>query len=56
MQTIENIVADVAARKKVYVPPQIEVVELEQQPSLLAGSPTQFGSGFRGIDRDEDEW
>ena len=55
MQKIENNVADVATRKKQYVPPQIEVVELAKQSPLLSASITSNGM-FSLEDASEDEW
>jgi hypothetical protein len=45
-----NAVAlDVAAGKKQYVKPQIEVIDLDEQPKLLSAS--NFGAGFSGVNR-----
>ena len=40
------VVLDVATERKKYVSPEIEVIDLDAQPMLLAGSPqysTQWG-------------
>jgi len=44
-----KVVNDVTTKKK-YVKPEIEVIDLDAQPMLLAQS-----AGFMGIDRDIDE-
>ncbi|MBO7439787.1 MAG: hypothetical protein J6T96_11370 [Bacteroidales bacterium] len=55
MQKIENNVADVATGKKMYVPPQIEVVELVKHSPLLSASfPASAGAGMSEIE--EDSW
>ena len=55
MQKIENNVADVATGKKMYVPPQIEVVELVKHSPLLSASfPASAGAGMSEIE--EDTW
>ena len=53
-ENIKNAVADVATGKKQYVKPQIEVIDLDEQPKLLSGS--NFGAKFNDIDRDDEEW
>jgi len=45
----DNVVAlDVATERKKYVSPEIEVINLDSQPQLLAQSavPSRFGAGF----------
>lgn len=55
MQKIENAVVDVATGKKMYVPPQIEVVELVKHSPLLSASyPAGAGAGMNEIE--EDTW
>ena len=56
MQKIEvNAVVDVSMGRKQYVPPQIEVVELDRHAPLLSASQDYSnGAGFRGID--ETDW
>ena len=56
MQKIEsNAVVDVSTGRKKYVPPQIEVVELDKHAPLLSASQSDSrGAGFRGID--ETDW
>lgn len=45
---------DVATKRKKYVSPEIEVINLDEQPKLLAGSPfSPSGVGFDGIDEDD---
>ena len=40
--------------KRKYASPEIEVVNLDEQPKLLAGSPTSsYGASFSGIEDDE---
>ena len=51
----ENVANDVATKRKKYVSPEIEVIDLDEQPRLLAGS-TTHGARFRGVDRDNEEW
>lgn len=50
-----NAVADVATGKKQYVPPQIEVVELDNQASLLITS-SASGSGVFGNGLSDDDF
>jgi hypothetical protein len=45
-----NVVVDVTTLKN-YVPPQIEVVELEHHSMLLKAS--EYGARFRDVDREE---
>ena len=59
MNDLTKVVVDVATQRKKYVPPQIEVVELEPQGSILMASP----GGARGralfgnsLSDDGDEW
>ncbi|MBR4325767.1 MAG: hypothetical protein IKP73_09610 [Bacteroidales bacterium] len=49
-----NAVADVATQRKQYVPPQIEVVELDNQGAILMASNRSFGAGFDGGIDEED--
>ncbi len=52
-----GIVVDATTGKKHYVPPQVEVVELDKHAPLLAASDRQFGARFNDIERDvDDEW
>lgn len=51
---IDNPVANGVATKKKYVSPEIEVIELDEQPKLLSAS--GFGAGFQGVERDDEEW
>lgn len=52
---LSNAVAlDVATGKKQYVKPQMEVVELENQASILMASNRSFGAGFDGGIDEED--
>ena len=55
MQKIENNVADVATRKKQYVPPQIEVVELAKQSPLLSAS-VESSRWFGFEKMESDDW
>ncbi len=48
----ENVANDVATKRKKYVSPEIEVIDLDEQPRLLAGS---TGAKFYDIERDVDE-
>jgi len=56
-QRFENKGAkDVATfgEKMEYVSPEIEVINLDEQPKLLAGSPTSsYGASFSDIEDDE---
>ncbi len=54
---IENkVVNDVTTQKK-YVSPEIEVVYLDEEPKLLAGSTEQYRSnGFEFYDVRRDDW
>ncbi len=50
---VANGVATVRNRMK-YASPEIEVINLDEQPKLLAGSPTSsYGASFDGIEDDE---
>ena len=49
--SVNAVALDVAAGKKQYVKPQIEVIDLDVQPKLLSAS--SYGAGFNSID-DED--
>lgn len=40
----ENVVVDVATRKKPYAAPEIQVYEMEAQSPLLVGSPQYFAN------------
>ena len=55
-ENFDNKVANgVATEKKKYASPEIEVINLDEQPRLLAGS---TGAGFSGVTRgswDEDD-
>ena len=55
MQKIENAVVDVTTGKKMYVPPQIEVVELAEEPRLLCASPA-YSRGFGLDELESDNW
>ena len=46
----ENVANDVATKRKKYVSPEIEVIDLDEQPMLLAQS-----AGFNSIDRTIDD-
>ena len=46
-KSFDKTVADVATQRKQYVPPQIEVVELDNQGAILMAS-TGSGSGTAG--------
>ena len=48
----DNSVANGVATKKKYVSPEIEVVNLDEQPKLLSAS---TGAKFYDIDRDIDD-
>lgn len=52
--SINAVALDVATGKKQYVKPQMEVIDLDEQPKLLSGS--NRGARFNDIDRDEEEW
>lgn len=47
----EPVVADVATQHKHYVPPQIEVVELDMEGAILTSS---YGAHFE--DDEEESW
>ena len=47
-----NVANDVATKRKKYVSPEIEVINLDAQPQLLAGS---TGAKFYDIERDIDD-
>jgi hypothetical protein len=49
-EMIDNKVVNDVTTKKKYVKPEIEAIDLDAQPMLLAQS-----AGFMGIDRDIDE-
>ena len=49
---IDNKVANGVATKKKYVNPEIEVIDLDEQPKLLSAS-GPYGAGLHGIDDDE---
>ncbi len=52
-EILNNVVAnDVATRRK-YVSPEIEVINLDEQPKLLSASGFTGGASFRDIDEDE---
>ncbi len=51
-----TIVVDVATQKAKYVPPQIEVVELEKHTPLLAGSISTSGAGADLDEVGETDW
>ena len=53
---IENNVVNGATTKKKYVSPEIEVVNLDEQPKLLSASavPSSFGAGLG--DDDSEDW
>jgi hypothetical protein len=50
-----DAIAGVAMGKKRYVPPQMEVVELERQTPLLAvsGAAGKYKADFEDLDRDD---
>ena len=51
----ENVANDVATKRKKYVSPEIEVIDLDEQPKLLSASAVNrsFGADF-GDDSSED--
>ncbi len=51
--SVNAVALDVAAGKKEYVKPQIEVVELDNQGAILMASTRSFGAGFAGEDDEE---
>jgi len=54
-QSFDENVANGVATKKKYVSPEIEVIDLDAQPQLLAQSATRsFGAGF--ADDNEEDW
>ena len=55
-ENFDNTVANgVATKRKKYVSPEIEVIDLDAQPMLLAQSATRsFGAGF--ADDNEEDW
>lgn len=53
-QIFESVVADVATQRKHYVPPQIEVVELDNQGAILTASIN--GVGAKGLEDDNEDW
>lgn len=54
-ENFENNVANGVATKKKYVSPEIEVINFDAQPQLLAQSATRsFGAGF--ADDNEEDW
>ena len=48
----ENVANDVATKRRTYVSQEIEVIDLDEQPRLLAGS---TGAKFYDIERDIDD-
>ncbi|MBO7438753.1 MAG: hypothetical protein J6U21_03635 [Bacteroidales bacterium] len=48
---IENNVVNGATTKKKYVSPEIEVINLDEQPKLLSAS--NYNAGFESIDDEE---
>ncbi len=50
--SVNAVALDVAAGKKQYVKPQIEVINLDEQPKLLRAS-GPYGASFHGIDDEE---
>ena len=48
----EKVANDVATKRKKYVSPEIEVIDLAEQPRLLAGS---AGAKFYDIEREIDD-
>jgi len=48
----ENVANGVATKRKKYVSPEIEAIDLDEQPRLLAGS---TGAKFYDIERDIDD-
>ena len=53
---IENNVVNGATTKKKYVSPEIEVVNLDEQPKLLSASPNGGPFGLRGNSDADEEW
>ena len=52
-QSFDKEVANgVATKRKKYVSPEIEVIDLDAQPKLLAGSYTG-NAGFQGIEEED---
>ena len=54
-KTGKTVVNDVATKKK-YVSPEIEVVNLDKQPKLLAGSGFSASRNGYGDAGDGDDW
>lgn len=54
-KTVKTVVNDVATKKK-YVSPEIEVVNLDEQPKLLAGSGFSASRNGCGDAGDGDDW
>ena len=54
-QIFESAVADVATQRKHYVPPQIEVVELDNQGAILTASTVTRSYGTDFAD-DAEDW
>lgn len=53
----DNSVANGVATKKKYVSPEIEVVNLEEQPKLLSSSTGSYSSSGAGFDdAAREEW
>ena len=49
-----NVANGVATERKKYVSPEIEVIDLDAQPQLLAGSSTfSSGAGFQSIGEED---
>ncbi len=56
IQRFESEVANDVATvqdKRQYVSPEIEVVNLDEQPKLLSGSPYSGSANFQGIEEDD---
>ena len=48
-----NEVGKVVHTKLEYEKPTMEVIELERQPMILAGSAGQFGGKFQDVERED---
>ncbi len=53
---IENNVVNGATTKKKYVSPEIEVVNLDEQPKLLSASPNGGSFGLSDNSDADEEW
>ena len=53
MNKTTNKIDAVVHTKSEYETPTMEVIELERQPMLLSGSPSQFGGHLNDVERED---